>query len=130
MLDPISDMLTRIRNAQRAGHSEVEFPASKLKMAVARILESEKFIRKVEKFKKGNFDYIRIVLKYSDKSAPTISEIKRISKEGQRMYIGKNDIHKIKSGFGISIISTSKGVVTGSKARELGVGGEIICEVW
>lgn len=130
MLDPISDMLTRIRNAQKAGHQEVEIPASKLKVAIAKILEEEKFIEKAKKIKKGNFDFIKIKLKYDEKRNPAISAIKRKSKEGQRVYIKKENIRKTKNGFGISIVSTSKGVLTGEKAKTEQVGGEVICEVW
>lgn len=137
MIDPISDMLTRIRNAQKAGHDEVVFPSSKLKMAVSKILEKENFIESAEiisKSEENNFDKIRIVLKYeksgTNSKLPTISEITRISKEGKRVYVKKEGIKKVKSGFGISIISTSKGVMTGKEARKMGLGGEYICEVW
>lgn len=134
MLDPISDMLTRIRNAQMAGHKEVAMPASNLKLAMAKILEKNGFIEQVKKEKIGRIENIRIALKYNKLSntriAPAITEIRRISKEGQRLYVGKNDIKKVKNNFGISIISTSKGVMTGKEARGLGLGGEYICEVW
>jgi small subunit ribosomal protein S8 len=137
MLDPISDMLTRIRNAQKAGHSEVVFPFSNLKLAIAKILEKENFIDFVEIIKKNEdkkFDIIRIVLKYEkaevNKKTPAISEIKRVSKEGKRIYLKKDEIKKVKSGFGIAIISTSKGIMSGKEARKLGLGGEYLCEVW
>ena len=137
MIDPISDMLTRIRNAQKAGHSEVVFPFSNLKMAVSRILEKESFVEFVEKISKNeenNFDNIKIVLKYersgNNVRIPAISEITRVSKEGKRIYIKKGEIKKVKNGFGISIVSTSKGVMTGKEARKIGLGGEYICEVW
>ncbi len=137
MLDPISDMLTRIRNAQKAGHSEVVFPFSNLKLAIAKILEKEGFSESVEMIKKdeeNKFNRIKIVLKYekigNNKQTPVISEVKRISKEGKRIYLKKEDIKKVKNGFGISIISTSKGIMTGREARKLGLGGEYICEIW
>jgi len=137
MLDPISDMLTRIRNAQKAGHSEVVFPFSNLKLAIAKILEKEGFSEAVEIVKRdeeNKFDRIKIVLKYekigNNKQAPVISEVKRVSKEGKRIYLKKEDIKKVKNGFGISIISTSKGIMTGKEARKLGLGGEYICEIW
>lgn len=137
MLDPISDMLTRIRNAQRAGHSEVVFPFSKMKFAIAKILEKENFSDSVEVLKDpegGKLDQIRIVLKYekigNNKKNPVITEITRISKEGKRIYLRKEEIKKVKNGFGISIISTSKGITTGKEARKLGLGGEYICEIW
>ena len=117
-----------------AGHKEVAVPASKLKMEIAKILEDKKFIDLVKKEKKGNADYIKIILKYSDVSktrkAPVISEIERVSRQGQRIYVGKNDVRKVKGGYGIAIISTSQGVMTGEEARKRGLGGEYICRVW
>ncbi|MDO8529226.1 MAG: 30S ribosomal protein S8 [bacterium] len=137
MLDPISDMLTRIRNAQQAGHSEVVFPISGMKMSIAKILEERKFVNSVEVIEKDEehkFNRMRIALKYEkiaiNKKKPAIEEIKRISKEGKRIYIKKDEIKKIKNGFGISIISTSRGMMEGKEARKLGLGGEYICEVW
>lgn len=137
MIDPISDMLTRIRNAQKAGHNEVVFPFSKLKMAVSKILEKEGFVESAEtvsKNEESSYDKVRIILKYqksgNNSKNPAISEITRISKEGKRIYVKKDEIKKIKNGFGISIISTSKGVMTGKEARKMGLGGEYICEVW
>jgi small subunit ribosomal protein S8 len=133
MLDPISDMLNRIRNAQNAGHSFMTLPASKLKLAIARILEENNFVQEVEKSEVDNKEILKIGLRYereNGKKFPAIQGIRRMSHEGQRLYIGKSDIKKVKNGMGISIISTSKGVMTGAKARQLGLGGEIICEVW
>jgi small subunit ribosomal protein S8 len=134
MLDPISDMLTRIRNAQRAGHKEVLIPASKLKLAIAKILEKEGFIEKVEKEKTGNIEKLRIGLRYVQVSPtrkdPAIREIKRVSREGQRIYVKKQDIRKVKNGYGIAVVSTSRGVMTGKDAYRQGLGGECICEVW
>lgn len=137
MIDPISDMLTRIRNAQKAGHGEVALPFSNLKMAIAKILEKENFVEFVELInneKESRFSKIRMVLKYekigNNKKKPLINEIKRVSKEGKRIYVKKEEIKKIKNGFGIAVISTSRGVMTGSEARKLGLGGEYICEIW
>jgi len=134
MIDPISDMFTRIRNAQSSGKEEVLLPFSNLKMAIAKILKEKNYIEEVNKEKEGNINYIRIKLKYNSTSVnrrmPAIEGIKRISKEGRRKYIGKGDIRKIKQGYGISIISTSKGVMAGEEARKLGIGGELLCEVW
>ena len=134
MLDPIADMLTRIRNAQRAGHREVVMPSSKLKLSIARILEKENFIDKVEKESEGIFENIRIGLKYIKVSQtqkdPAIREIKRVSREGQRIYVKKEDIKKVKNGYGIAVVSTSKGVMTGRDAYRQGLGGEYLCEVW
>lgn len=136
MLDPISDMLTRIRNAQAAGLRVVRVPLSKVKLSVAKILKEEGFVDAVEIVKtEKKFDFMEISLRYdfdknSNLKVPVISGIKRISKEGQRIYIKKNEIRKVKNGLGISIVSTSKGVVSGEKARKDGLGGELICEVW
>jgi small subunit ribosomal protein S8 len=133
MLDPISDMLNRIRNAQQAGHLSLTLPASKLKLAIAHILEENNFIQEVEKSLADSKETLKIGLRYekeNGKKLPAIQGIRRMSHEGQRLYVGKSDIKKVKNGIGIAIISTSKGVMTGAKARQLGLGGEIICEVW
>jgi small subunit ribosomal protein S8 len=133
MLDPISDMLTRIRNAQQAGHLSVEVPSSKPKFAIAKLLEESEFIQEVEKVSDGKKNSLKMTLKYEKnnrQTIPVIQGIKRISHEGQRIYIGKGQIKKVKNGLGIAIISTSKGIMTGAKARQLGLGGEYICEVW
>lgn len=135
MLDPISDMLTRIRNAQRAGHTEVVFPASKFKGAIAKVLLDRGFIEGVEKVKGKSFDSLKISLKYykkenTNKLAPAINQIKRVSTEGQRIYVDKESTRKVKNGIGVAIVSTSKGVLSGEAARKEGVGGELICEVW
>lgn len=137
MIDPISDMLTRIRNAQQARHEIVLMPFSNVKMAISEILKSEGFISNVVKEQDENnekFNNIKITLKYkklsSTKSEPFIDSIQQVSKQGQRRYIRKNDINKVKNGYGISIISTSQGVMSGKDARKRGLGGELICEVW
>ena len=134
MLDPIADMLTRIRNAQRAKHSEVLVPFSKLKLSIAEILEQRNFIESVKKEAEGNITMLKIVLKYdvvsNTEKNPAIREIKRISRQGQRIYVKKNEIKRVKNGYGISVVSTSKGIMTGENARKIGLGGEIICEVW
>jgi len=135
MLDPISDMLTRIRNAQRAGHAEVAFPASKFKEAIAKVLKGRDFIDGIKKVKGKSFDSISLSLKYykaenSNKMLPVITQIKRVSKEGQRIYVDKESTRKVKNGNGVAIVSTSKGVLSGEAARKEGVGGELICEVW
>lgn len=134
MIDPISDMLTRIRNAQRAGLSEVCFSASKLKLAIAKILEKEGFIESVMREKDDEHGQIKIGLKYfkisNTRKNPAITEIKRISKQGQRIYVRNKDIGNVKNKYGIAIVSTSKGVMTGAEARKNGLGGEYICEVY
>lgn len=134
MLDPISDMLTRIRNACQAGHPEILMPSSKFKAAIAEILLNKKFIEKFAVEESNGRKQIRIFLKYTrdekGKKISFIQDLQRVSREGQRIYAKKDKIQEVKSGFGFSVISTSKGLVTNSQARQAGVGGEIICEVW
>lgn len=130
LTDSIGDMLTRIRNAVRVGEEVVDIPASRVKLAIAQIFKDEGYISKVESLTKRNKKIIRLTLKYGKKKKGVISGIKRVSTPGTRIYVGKDRIPRIRSGFGISIISTSKGIVTDSQARELGVGGELMCNVW
>lgn len=134
MLDPIADMLTRIRNAQRAGHTSVSLPYSKMKHVVADILEKENFVGAVKKAEGEKFPELVVALKYNQvnptKRTPAISEIIRVSKEGCRIYVQNNQIKKVKNGYGIAIISTSQGVMTGGQAFSKGLGGEYICKVW
>ena len=131
MSDPIADMLTRIRNANTAKHDTVDVPASKMKLAIAEILFEEGYIKKFEVIEDGLFKTIRITLKYgADKNEKIISGIKRISKPGLRVYAGKEDMPKVLGGLGIAIVSTNLGVITDKKARELGVGGEVLAFVW
>lgn len=127
--DQIADMLARIRNAQQAGRKDVSMPASRLKLAIARKLHANNFIGAVSLHSEGNKKYLKLALKYEDKN-PAIKEIKRISRQGQRIYVGKNEISNVKSGYGISIVSTSKGILTNKEARKEGIGGEVICEVY
>ena len=129
--DPIADMLTRIRNANTAKHDTVDVPASKMKIAIANILLDEGYIKKYDLVEDGNFTTIRITLKYGkDKNEKIITGLKRISKPGLRVYAGKEDLPKVLVGLGVAIISTNQGVVTDKKARELGVGGEVLAFVW
>ena len=129
--DPIADMLTRIRNANTAKHDTVDVPASKMKLAIADILVEEGYIKKSDIIEDGNFKTIHITLKYgADKNEKIISGIKRISKPGLRVYAGKEDMPKVLGGLGIAIISTNQGVITDKKARQLGVGGEVLAFVW
>ena len=131
MSDPIADMLTRIRNANTAKHDTVDVPASKMKLAIAEILLEEGFIKKFDIIEDGSFKTIHITLKYgADKNEKIISGIKRISKPGLRVYAGKEDMPKVLGGLGIAIVSTNQGVITDKKARELGVGGEVLAFVW
>ena len=131
MSDPIADMLTRIRNANTAKHDTVDVPSSKMKLAIADILLEEGYIKKYDLIDEGNFKTIRITLKYgADRNEKIISGLKRISKPGLRIYSNCEDMPKVLGGLGIAIVTTSKGIMTDKKARELGVGGEIIAFVW
>ena len=131
MSDPIADMLTRIRNANTAKHDTVDVPASKMKLAIADILLEEGYIKKYDIIEDGNFKTIHITLKYgADKNEKIISGIKRISKPGLRVYAGKEDMPKVLGGLGVAIVSTNQGVITDKKARELGIGGEVLAFVW
>ena len=129
VIDPISDMLTRIRNAVTKKHKNVLIPSSKFKVEIAKILQNEGFINSFQIIKNGTFPSIKIDLKYDSRKSPVIKKIKRISKPGLRVYVNKNEIPRISGGLGTSIISTSRGVMTGNKAREIGVGGEILCSI-
>jgi small subunit ribosomal protein S8 len=129
--DPIADMLTRIRNANTAKHDTVDVPSSKMKLAIAQILLDEGYIRKYDLIDEGSYKTIRITLKYgADKNEKIISGLQRISKPGLRVYANKEDLPKVLGGLGIAIISTNQGVITDKKARELKVGGEVLCFIW
>ena len=134
MLDPIAEMLTSIRNAQRAGKKAVIIHASNLKFAIAKILEKEGFVESVNKEKINNHEKITVGLKYyvvsNTKKIPAIKELKRISKQGQRIYLKNREIKNVKNNFGIAVVSTSKGIMTHAEAKKSGLGGEYICEVW
>ncbi len=129
MTDPISNMLTIIRNAQAVNKETVDIPFSNLKYEIAKILDKENFIEKVEKKGKKTKKIFEITLKYSDKM-PVISGLKRISKPGQRIYLPAMKINRVRDGYGIAIISTSKGLMTDKEARKKKLGGEIICKIW
>ncbi len=130
MFDPITDMLNRIRNAQTVRHQTVEVPFSNLKLKITQILIKENFITDFKKIRRKEQKIIRIYLKYTKEKNPAISGLKRISKPGQRIYKKANEIKKVKGGYGLSIISTSKGMMTNKEARKNNLGGEIICEIW
>jgi len=127
--DPIADMLTRIRNSNTVNHETVDIPASKLKKNIAEILLNEGFISKVDLIEDGVQGVLRLTLKYSN-DKKVITGLKRISKPGLRVYAKKDEMPKVLGGLGIAIISTSSGLIVDRKARELGVGGEVICYVW
>ncbi|WP_278681922.1 30S ribosomal protein S8 [Paraclostridium bifermentans] len=130
MTDPIADMLTRIRNANMVKHETVDVPASNMKKELARILLEEGFIRGYDVIEDGKQGIIRIQLKYGQVGERVITGLKRISKPGMRVYAAKEELPKVLNGLGISIISTSKGILTDKQARNAGVGGEVICYVW
>jgi len=133
--DPISDMLTRVRNAVMAGHTLVALPSSKIKVAIAKIMKEEGYITSFEVVdgKIPAAKVLRIRLKYVGERRerrPVITGLERISRPGRRVYTGKQEIPWVLSGMGIAIISTPKGVMTGQRARQMGVGGEVLCKVW
>jgi small subunit ribosomal protein S8 len=130
MTDPVADMLTRIRNAGTAKHAKLDMPSSNLKVAVANVLKDLGFIKNTKVISDGKQGVLRIYLKYDDNSTPVIHEIKRVSTPGRRVYVGKDEIPRIKNGLGVSILSTSKGVLDDTSARQAQVGGEVLCTVW
>ena len=129
VIDPIADMLTRIRNAQAVNHQTVVIPFSKLKLKLANILAKEELIGKVTSQGRKTHKVIEIELKYQ-KGQSVIETIKRISKPGRRIYIKKDQIRLIRQGFGLSIISTSQGLMTNREAKKKGLGGEVLCHIW
>jgi small subunit ribosomal protein S8 len=128
--DPIADMLTRVRNASRARHTEVIVPASRTKREIARILKDEGFIAEFSEEKQGPTALLRLTIKYVDGKAPVVSGLKRISKPGLRVYAGKTEIPRVLGGLGIVIVSTSQGIMTGAQARKAQLGGEVLAYVW
>ncbi len=139
MIDPIADMLTRIRNASLIKKKSLVLPMSKIKFNIAKILQENSFVSSVsvvpggqelQKNKTSKFDQIKIDLKYDQNGKPRISSLKRISKPGRRVYVSKDEIQRVLSGLGISIISTSRGIMTGKEARDKNLGGEYICEIY
>jgi len=130
MTDPVADMLTRIRNANTAGHANLEIPASKIKKNIAEILVKEGYIKNYELVEDDKQGIIKVQMKYGADKQRVISGIKKISKPGLKVYAKSNDVPKVLGGLGIAIISTSNGLITDKEARSLGVGGEVICYVW
>jgi len=128
--DPIADLLTRVRNASRARHTEVIVPASRTKREIARILKDEGFIANWTEERQGPAILLRLTLKYVDGKAPVVSGLKRISKPGLRVYARKTDIPRVLGGLGIVIVSTSHGIMTGAQARKAQLGGEVLAYVW
>ena len=130
MTDPIADMLTRIRNAIAANHPRVDIPGSKLKMEVARILKEEGYINNYTTKGEGIKYMIRIFLRYDAKGASSITHLSRVSRPGRRVYVGAGEIPRVLGGYGVNIVSTSQGLMSGKKARKANVGGEILAEVY
>ena len=129
MTDPITDMLNQIRNAQAVAKTEVVLPFSNLKNEIALMLVKKDFLDDAKKVVKGKSKMLKISLKYKN-GLPTIEGLRRVSKPGQRIYLGVNDIKKVKGGVGLSVISTSKGLMTNSQAKKAKLGGEVLLEVW
>ena len=130
MTDPVSDLLTRIRNATSVRHDRMDVPASKMKLEIAKILKQEGYIRTFKMIEEGPQGTIRIYLKYADDGEPVIHGLRRISKPGRRVYRGVGELPKVRNGLGVAVISTNRGVVTDEQARGLQVGGEVLCEIW
>lgn len=130
MTDRIADMLTRIRNAQTASLEKVELPASRMLQAVAEILKDEGYIDHVKAYNHKGHHFLRLTLRYDGEGQPAIREIKRVSRPGRRVYSGSADLPRVKNGYGIAIVSTSKGIMTDKKARAAHAGGEVLCTVF
>lgn len=130
MTDPLGDMLTRIRNAGQARFDKVDIPASRLKIALARIFKDEGFIKNYKVIKDNKQGILRIYLKYDEHNRPLIQRIERVSKPSRRVYATCEELPKVQGGLGVAVVSTSKGVMTDRQARKLGVGGEVLCQIW
>jgi small subunit ribosomal protein S8 len=130
MTDPISDMLTRIRNATTVRHDRTDVPASKMKLEIAKILKQEGFIRTFKLLEEGPQGLIRIYLKYAEDGEPVIHGLRRVSTPGRRVYRAADELPKVQNGLGVAVVSTNRGVLTDEQARGLKVGGEVLCEVW
>ena len=130
MTDPIADMLTRIRNAYRAKHRKVDIPASRVKREIARILTEEKFIHNYAYIDDRKQGYLRLYLRYDDEDRGLVQGIQRVSRPGLRTYVKKDNVTRVLNGLGVAILSTSRGILTDRQCRQLGIGGEILCQVW
>ena len=130
LTDPVADMLTRIRNANKALHDRTEMPASRLKEEIARILKEEGYIREYRVEQGTPFNTLVVELKYGRSRERVITDLKRISKPGRRRYVGKDGLPRVLGGMGTAILSTSSGLMTSRKAQEQGIGGEVICHIW
>ena len=128
--DPISDMLTRIRNAIMAKYNRVDIPASRLKISIAKVLKAEGYIRNYKVIKDDRQGLLRVYLRYDEQARPIIRGLERVSTPGRRVYAGSDELPKVLNGLGINIVSTSRGLMTDRQARRENVGGEILCSVW
>ncbi|MCE2439718.1 MAG: 30S ribosomal protein S8 [Candidatus Latescibacteria bacterium] len=130
MSDPVADMLTRIRNAAGAGHRKVDIPGSRMKTEIARIMKSKGFIHNYACVEDNRQGYIRLYLRYSSDDESAIQGLERISRPGLRRYVSVGEIPRVLNGLGVAILSTPRGILTGSEARTAGVGGEVLCHLW
>lgn len=130
MTDPVADMLVRVSNAHQAGHDRVEIPASKMKMGIAKVLKKEGFIKNYKLIQDKKQGILRVYLKYTEENEPVIRGLKKISRPGRRVYRGFEEIPSVRGGFGVVILSTSKGILSDKDARSQRIGGEILCQVW
>ncbi|MDR1607759.1 MAG: 30S ribosomal protein S8 [Deltaproteobacteria bacterium] len=130
MTDPIADLLTRVRNALTARHDRVDIPASRLKVAIVRIMKDEGFIKNFKISRDNKQGLIRILLKYNDRNSPVINGLERVSRPGRRLYLKSAEIKPVLSGLGVMILSTSRGVMTDKEARRHNLGGESLCQIW
>ncbi len=128
--DPISDMLTRLKNAAVVHNFQVVMPASKMRVAIARILKDEGYLERIEVTRERPQPALKVWLKYDEQKRPVLNGVRRVSKPGRRIYAGTRDIPWVQHGLGVAIVSTTKGVMTGSRAKRERLGGEVLCEVW
>ena len=130
MTDNIGDMLTRIRNGGKARFDKVDIPASRMKISLARIFKDEGFIKNYKVIKDNKQGILRVYLNYDAQNQPLIQRVQRVSKPSRRVYAGCEELPKVQGGLGVAVVSTSKGVMTDRQARKLGVGGEVLCQIW
>jgi len=130
MTDPIADMLTRIRNALKAGHATLDVPRSRIKVELARVLSEQGFISGYSEIEEGPQGRIRIQLRYDKADCAIIRGLERVSKPSRRLYVGKDDVPRVRNGLGVAILTTPNGIITDRQARRAGIGGEVLCYVW
>jgi len=130
MTDPIADLLTRIRNACTVGHTTIIVPRSKVKLALVKVLKTEGFVEGYLDLPEGPQGSIKVFIRYDDNQNAIIRGVRRVSKPSRRVYVGKNDIPRVRNGLGVAILTTPRGILTDAQARQQGVGGEVICHVW